>query len=247
MSGHLIGINTAIYTRSGGWQGIGFAIPSNLVSVVAAAAKSGHTRVQRPWLGATLQVVTPALANSLGLKVPRGALVAGVFPNGPAARAGMQAGDVIVSVDGIAVEDPQDFDYRFDTKPLGGMAQIGLIRHGREMMATVALQPPPSTPRQEVELTGNSPLRGATVANLSPALAYELQLRPNSRGVVITSVVNGSTAQSFGFRRGDIVLLVNNQKIATTADLARITSAGASLWRITIRRGQEQLTVMFSG
>ena len=124
MTGHLAGINTAIYSRSGGSQGIGFAIPANMVRVVVASAKSGVKAVKRPWLGARLQAVTPEIAESLGLKLPSGALVASVVAGSPAARAGLKSSDLIVAIDGQEVEDPNAFDYRFATRPLGGTAQI---------------------------------------------------------------------------------------------------------------------------
>jgi Do/DeqQ family serine protease len=247
MNGRLVGINSAIASSSGGSEGIGFAIPANLVRVVVASAEAGSRSVRRPWLGAKLQEVTPDIADSLGLKRPSGTLVASVVAGGPAARAGIKAGDVIISIDGTTVDDPNAFVYRFATKTLGGVAQIGLIRQGREMVVPVALQALAETPRDEVKIRSRSPFRGATVANLSPALADELRLDPQSEGVVITAVADGSTAQSIGFQRGDIVLSVNNHKIARSADLERITDAGGRQWRITIRRGDQQISVMFSG
>ena len=123
LGGKLVGINTAIFSRSGGSQGIGFAIPANMVRVVVASARGGGSAVKRPWLGARLQAVTPEIAESLGLKRPAGALVASVTPQSPAARAGLKTGDLIVSIDGQAVDDPNAFDYRFATKPLGGSAK----------------------------------------------------------------------------------------------------------------------------
>ena len=134
LNGRLVGINTAIYSRSGGSQGIGFAIPANMVRVVVTSAKGGSAAVKRPWLGAKLQDVTPEIAESLGLKRPSGALVASVTAGSPAARAGIKTGDLIVSIDGTVVDDPNAFDYRFATKPLGGSAQIGVVRQGREMV-----------------------------------------------------------------------------------------------------------------
>ncbi|HML08705.1 MAG TPA: DegQ family serine endoprotease [Xanthobacteraceae bacterium] len=247
VNGRLVGINTAIYSRSGGSQGIGFAIPANMVRVVVASARGGSGAVKRPWLGAKLQEVTPEIAESLGLKRPSGALVASVAPAGPAARAGIKTGDLIVSIDGTIVDDPNAFDYRFATKPLGGTAQIGLLRQGKEVMIVVALQGLPDTPRNEIEIHGRSPFLGVTVANLSPALADELRLDPQSEGVVITAVAAGSPAQSIGFQRGDVVVSVNNQKIVKSADLERITSAASRQWRITIMRGGQQISVMFSG
>ena len=102
----MVGINSAIYSRSGGSQGIGFAIPANMVRVVVASAQGGGSAVKRPWLGAKLQAVTPDIADSLGLKRPAGALVASVVAGGPAARAGIKTGDLIVTIDGTAVEIP---------------------------------------------------------------------------------------------------------------------------------------------
>ena len=247
MNGRMVGINSAIYSRSGGSQGIGFAIPANMVRVVVASAEGGSGAVKRPWLGAKLQEVTPDIADSLGLPRPSGALVANVVADGPAAHAGIKTGDVIVSVDGAEVDDPNAFDYRFATKPLGGTARIGLIRQGRDMVVQVALQSLPDMPRQEVEIRARSPFLGATVASLSPALADEMRLDPQAEGVVITDVADGSTAQSIGFQKGDIVVSVNNQKIGKPADLERIAGAGGRQWRITIMRGGQQISVMFSG
>src|SRR5690348_3639853 len=146
LRGRLAGINTAIFSRSGGSQGIGFAIPAKLVRVVVASAKSGGNAVKRPWLGAKLQEVTNEIADSLGLARPGGALVANVSPGSPAARAGLKTGDLVVAIDGQAVEDPNAFDYRFATKPLGGSAQIGIQRGGKEARVTVALEPAPDVP-----------------------------------------------------------------------------------------------------
>jgi S1-C subfamily serine protease len=145
------------------------------------------------------------------------------------------------------VEDPNAFNYRFSTEPLGGTAQVKILRQGREMVLPVALEALPETPRNEVEIQSQSPFRGATVANLSPALADELRLDPQTEGVVITAVADGSTAQSIGFQPGDIVISVNNQKIARSSDLERITKDGGRQWRVTIKRGAQQISVMFSG
>jgi Do/DeqQ family serine protease len=247
INGRMVGLNSAIYSRSGGSQGIGFAIPANMVRVVVASALGGSGAVQRPWLGAKLQEVTPDIADSLGLARPSGALVASVAAAGPAAQAGIKTGDVIVSIDGAAVDDPNAFDYRFATKPLGGTAQIGLVRQGKQTVVPIALSSLPDAPREEVAIHAHSPFLGATVANLSPALADELQLDPQAAGVVITAVADGSPAQSIGFQKGDIVVAVNGQTIDKPADLERVAGAGVRQWRVTIMRGGQQISVMFSG
>ena len=247
MNGHLVGINSAIASSSGGSEGIGFAIPANMVRLVVASAEAGSHTVRRPWLGAKLQEITRDIADSLGLARPTGALVASVVPDSPAAHAGIKPGDVLVSVDGMDIEDPNAFDYRFATAPLGGTAKVGLTRQGKQMVVSVALQPLPETPRQEVEIRAASPFRGLTVANLSPALADELRLDQDAQGVVVTAVADGSTAQSIGFQPGDILVSVNSQKIERSADLDHIANSGSRSWRITIRRGNQQISVMFSG
>ena len=205
LGGRLVGINTAIFSRSGGSQGIGFAIPANMVRAVLASAQGGSAVVRRPWLGAKLQAITPEIAESLSLKRPVGALVSSVAAKSPAARAGMRTGDLLVSVDGQDVDDVNAFDYRFATKPLGGQAHVGVMRGGREVKLAVALETAPETPREETVIKARSPFLGAKVANLSPALADELRLDTESKGVVVTDVENGSTAQSFGLQKGDIV------------------------------------------
>jgi Do/DeqQ family serine protease len=247
LSGKLVGINTAIFSRSGGSQGIGFAIPANMVRVVVASAKTGGTAVRRPWLGARLQAVTPEIAESLGLKRPSGALVASLTAGSAAARAGLRVSDLIVSVDGQEIDDPNAFDYRFATKPLGGQAKLGVVRGGREQSVSVALETAPELPRDELVLTTRSPFLGAKVWNLSPALSEELRVDPSSEGVIIADIIPGSPAQSYGFQRGDIVLQVNNQKITKTHDLERATSQQIRVWRVTIKRNGQQMSVVLSG
>jgi Do/DeqQ family serine protease len=247
MTGHLAGINTAIYSRSGGSQGIGFAIPANMVRVVVASAKSGVKAVKRPWLGARLQAVTPEIAESLGLKLPSGALVASVVAGSPAARAGLKSSDLIVAIDGQEVEDPNAFDYRFATRPLGGTAQIDAQRAGKPVKLTVPLETAPDGGRNEIVLTSRSPFQGAKVANISPAVADELHLDADTEGVVVTEIGDDTTAANVGFQKGDIILAVNSQKIGKTSDLEKATKDSSRVWRITLVRGGQQINVTLGG
>lgn len=247
LNGRLVGINTAIFSRSGGSQGVGFAIPANMVRVVVASAKTGGRAVRRPWLGATLQSVTPDIADGLNLKRPTGALIASVRPDGPAARAGLKAGDLIVSVDGQDVDDSNAFDYRFGTKPLGGTAKLGIIRAGREMAATIELATAPDAPRDEITITARSPFAGARVANLSPALADELQLQNVDQGVVVVGTDDGSVAGSLGFQRGDVIQEVNGKAVGRTRDLDRIAQTPSNGWRIVLLRRGQKISAMFGG
>jgi Do/DeqQ family serine protease len=247
LNGRLVGINTAIFSRSGGSQGVGFAIPANMVRVVVDSAKTGGSAVMRPWLGAKLQAVTADIADSMGLKRPAGALIASVTPDGPASHAGLKAGDVIVSVDAQSVDDVNAFDYRFATKPLGGTATLGALRDGRELSVKVALQSAPATPRDEITIRSRSPFSGAKVANLSPALADELQLESADEGVVILDVDSGSYASNLNFQRGDVIVSVNGEHIGKTRDLEQATSTPNRSWRIVIRRGGQQISAVING
>jgi Do/DeqQ family serine protease len=247
MTGRLAGINSAIYSRSGGSQGIGFAIPANMVRVVVASAKSGGKAVKRPWLGAKLQVVTPEIAESLGLKTPSGALVANVVSGSPAARAGLKSSDLIMAIDGQTIEDPNAFDYRFATHPLGGTSQIDVQRAGKLLKLAVPLETAPDGGRNEITLTARSPFQGAKVANISPAVADELHLDADTEGVVITEIGDDSTAGQVGFQKGDIILAVNNTKVGKTADLEKATNQSARLWRITLVRSGQQINVTLGG
>ena len=247
MTGKLAGINTAIFSRSGGSQGIGFAIPANMVRVVVTSAKSGGKAVKRPWLGARLQAVTPEIAETMGLRLPSGALVANVVPGSPAARGGLKLSDLIVTIDGQAVEDPNAFDYRFATRPLGGKSEIEVQRAGKPVKLSVPLETAPDSGRNEIVLTTRSPFQGAKVANISPAVADELHLDADTEGVVVTDLADGGTAANVGFQKGDIILAVNNQKIAKTADLEKATRDALRVWRITLVRDGQQINVTLGG
>jgi Do/DeqQ family serine protease len=247
MDGRLAGINTAIFSKSGGSHGIGFAIPSNMVRLVVQAALKGG-KVQRPWLGASLQPVTSDIVDSLGLDRPSGALVKDVHANGPAARAGIHAGDVIVSVDGKPVQDPQAFQYRFATKGLGGSADLSVVRKGQPVKATVALIAAVEDPPRDMrDLSGNHPLAGAKVANLSPAVAAELGLDDEGRGVVVLEVEEKTPAQRLGVQRGDVIVGLNNSKVGSVAELVTALTPSRGGWRLSLERGGRLFNLNIQG
>ncbi len=248
IDGKLVGINTAIFSRSGGSHGIGFAIPSNMVRLVVQSALQGG-KVLRPWFGASLQPVTPDIADSLGLDRPRGALVKELNGKGPAAKAGLAAGDVILSVDGREIADPQSFHYRFATKSIGSVAAIELWRRGKPLKASVArLAPVEQPPRDMRVLEGRHPFAGATVANLSPAVAQELAMEDDGRaGVVVLDVAPRSTAARLGLKRGDLVVSVNDSRIRDVAALEESLGRGPGIWRLSLQRGERLFNIAVQG
>ena len=247
MQGRLVGINTAIFSKSGGSHGIGFAIPSNLARVVVRSALQGVKEVRRPWFGARLQRVTSEIAAALELERTSGALVQQVYEGSPAEAAGIQSGDVITSVDGRDVADQRAFQYRLTTKGIGGMAVIGLVRNGRRLAVRVPLKPAPKIPAPDARvLEGPHPFEGARIANLSPALAEELDLEI-MRGVVVLQVARGSAARSIGLRRGDIMLRINGVDIKSAGQMARVLKYPQRAWRFSIRRNGKVLSTIIGG
>ncbi len=248
MAGHLVGINTAIFSKSGGSDGIGCAIPSNMVKLVVQSALEGGT-LQRPWFGASLQPLTSDLAESLGLDRPAGALIANLHAKGPAARAGLKAGDVVLSVNDKPVQDPQAFDYRLATQGVGGEVEIGILRKGKTLEATIALVPPIEEPARDVrELKGRHPLAGTKVANLSPAVAQEIGLSDDTReGVVVIEVEPRTAAARLGLKRGDIVVGVNKEKVTSVENLTVVLETGGGAWRLAVERGGKVFNVTVQG
>jgi S1-C subfamily serine protease len=154
---------------------------------------------------------------------------------------------LIVAIDGQAIDDPNAFDYRFATRPLGGAAQVDVQRAGKPVKLAVPLETAPDSGRSEIVLNGRSPLQGAKVANISPAVADELHLDADTEGVVITDLADGGTAANVGFQKGDVIQAVNNQKILKTGDLEKATRDASRLWRITLMRGGQQINVTLGG
>ncbi|SRR5579883_555296 len=247
MNGRLVGINSAIVSQTGSSVGIGFAIPANMVKIVVASAKAGNSEVKRPWLGAGLQNVTKEIAESLGLDRPIGVLVTDVTPKSPAEEAGLRHGDLIVGVDQQPIVDVESFTYRFATKPLGSTATLAVVRDGKPIALQVRLTTAPETPRDPVKISGDSPFAGATVINISPAVAEEYSLDSAKQGVVVAEVEEESRAAALNLQKGDVILAVNDTRIATTRDLARVTGSQHYFWKISISRGSQVITTVVGG
>ena len=246
MDGRLAGINTAIFSRDGGSLGIGFAIPSNMVAAVITAEDNGG-RFARPWIGAAGQPVTAELAEAMRLDRPGGVIISQLYPGGPAERGGVEVGDVVLAVNDLPVGDPEALRFRLATLPVGSMAELSILRRGKALRIPVDLvEAPEDPPRNETRLKGRHPLAGALVANLSPALAEELSLDHNWRGVIITAIERHSFAARARFAPGDVVVRINDQDVATVAELQQALSQPASRWRITYRRNGDVRTIVVS-
>ncbi|MBP8247376.1 MAG: Do family serine endopeptidase [Phenylobacterium sp.] len=246
MDGDLIGVNSFILSRSGTSSGVGFAIPGAMVKRIVETAAGGGQVVVRPWLGARTQSVTGDIAHSLGMTIPSGALVADIWPGGPAARAGLKPQDVILSVDGKPVADPAGVSYALGSSRPGEILKLGVLRDGANLTLNLKAEAPPATPaKDERVISGRNPFDGATVVNLSPAVADELGLDPFSgKGVLVTKLSRGF-AMNAGLRPGDIVRKVNGRDIGSVRDLVGVVSSNGGQWQVTIVRSGQEITANF--
>jgi S1-C subfamily serine protease len=241
MKGDLVGINTAIFSRGGGSNGIGFAIPSEMVRrVVEDAITDG--KIVRPWLGLSGQVVTAEIAKTLALPKPQGVLISDVFPGGPAEKAGLRRGDVVTAVDNQIVFDDQGVRYVAATKRPGDPVRVDYLRQNKKLSVNASVAAPPESPKRDRrELKGESPFDGAVVINLSPAVADELGIDLLKRGVMVLEIRKGGGAARFGLKPGDLVLEVNGAKVNSAADLDAIGQTPVPVWRVAIERAGKRI------
>jgi serine protease Do len=246
MDGKIAGINSAIFSKSGGSLGIGFAIPANMVkAVLVNGLETG--KVVRPWLGASGQEITGDVADGLGLERPGGVLVNRVHPYGAAYKAGLRVGDVIVSIDGKEVLGPETLTFRVASSMIGKVARLEVYREGELMTLEMDLQPAPEIPARAIEtLTGRHPLSGSVVGHLSPAYALELGLSAFSEGVVVSGTVKGSVAERYGLRPRDILFRINGEKIRTVEQAKQVLESARGSWQIAIRRNGRTLSFKVS-
>jgi serine protease Do len=247
MNGQLVGINSAIYSKDGGSHGIGFAIPTALVkSVLASITQTG--KAVRPWLGASGQAVTSELAQAMKLPRPVGVLLNAIAKDGPAAKAGLRVGDVVTLVNGREVDDPEGMRFRLATLAPGSDAAVTFLRDGAEKNVAVRLIAPPETPaREATDIVGATPFTGATIANLNPALAEEVGMSSAATGVVVLRIKRGSIAHRLQFQPGDIISRINDRTVSTVAEAKALLGANSDLWRITINRDGQTLSIQVGG
>jgi serine protease Do len=202
--------------------------------------------VQLAWIGAEGQPVTAALATTLALSRPQGVILRSIFPGGPAANAGLRQGDVILSVDGVEIDDMQSLNYRIATRKPGDVVRLKIARGMRDVGVKLAL-PPESPPRELASIGGRNPMTGAKVENLSPAVAIDLQMDLMVRGVVVAGVSEGTPSGTYGFQPGDVVRSVNGVPINRVNELVRALNGADGHWDLVIERGGQRLSLSVSG
>jgi len=241
--GELIGINTAIFSKSGGYQGIGFAVPANMVRLVMDQLEQ-KGKVTRGWLGVTIQELTPELSQEFGLENGEGALVGDVAKGSPADKAGIKRGDIISEYNGKKVKDVGNLRNMVAQSRVGAAVKISILRGKKEYSFPVVIA---ELPRDGSDVVpGNAPedsskegLAGLSVMELTKEGARQLGLRKEERGVVVVRVEPGSNAEDAGIRKGDVIQEIDRRKVETLADYEKIVSG--------IRRGETALLFMNRG
>ncbi|WP_146591771.1 trypsin-like peptidase domain-containing protein [Puniceibacterium confluentis] len=238
VQGRLIGVNTSILSRSGGSNGIGFAIPSALIAQFVDQARGGKDRFERPWAGMSGQPVDADLSESLGLVQPGGVVVTELHPQSPFAAAGIEVGDVITAVDGQAVNTPAEMIYRMSVRGLGAKSEVTRARDGASATVSIAmLAAPESPPRESRVLGARDLLPGLRLANINPAVIVETGLPLAAKGVVVLDP--GPYGARVGLRFGDVLRAINGQEIATSGQVpAALRAAGARVVLEILRGGQ---------
>jgi serine protease Do len=231
VEGRLIGINTAILSRSGGFQGVGLAVPANLVSQVADGLVK-HGKVVRGYLGVGAQDLTPALAETLNLKAQRGALISDVQPNTPAAKAGLKNGDVVTAVNGQPIEDANKLTFSVGAVSPGTKLELEVLREGEKEKITVTTAERPDnlaragrggSDPEGLATADEGVLNGVSVDDISPQVRSQLNLPSRLKGAVITNVEPNSAAAKSGLRPGDVILEINKQPVTSAQDAVDLT------------------------
>lgn len=236
MAGRLVGINTSILSRSGGSNGIGFAIPANLVREFIRQAEAGEARFLRPWAGVHTQAVDDGVSEALGLARPEGVVLSELHPQSPFADLGLSPGDVLLELDGQPILSPSDLAYRLSITPLGATVKLSVIRAGEPVVLDLTLIAAPGADALETaDIRSPGPLDGITVADVTPALIEEFGLPLSAKGVVMMQAKGIATR--LGLRPGDQIVEVNGVEIETAEDLQAVAKQKIGRWLITLNRG----------
>ena len=238
VNGDLIGINTRILSRSGGSNGIGFAIPANLVREFVKQARNGAEEFQRPWAGMAGQPVDADLAGSLGMELPEGMVISELHPKSPFAKAGFEVGDVITEVDGEVVNSPSEMVFRMSVAGLDGTSMVTRLRgETRETLLVEMFTAPNDPPARSVVMNENSVLPGLTVGLINPVAIVRLQLPLSATGVAV--LAPGPYAARAGIRAGDILLAINGAEVIASEDVPNLLEQAGRRLRFDLnRRGQ---------
>ena len=240
MDGDLIGINTAIFSRSGSSSGVGFAVPATLVKRVVDSAVGGATAVVRPWLGVKGDSVSAEIARSLGLERPQGLVVTDVWSGGPGDRAGLREGDIITAIDGAEVNDLGGLNFRVGTREPNDTVEVSILRDGGARTLNARVQPLPGNPDVErAAVIRSGVLSGARVLALNPALADSLGGDPFTSGVIVGDVDRRGYAARF-LARGDLILALDGRAVTSPDQLADVPRGA----QITIQRRGQQATLL---
>jgi serine protease Do len=227
LRGQVVGMNSMIFSPSGGSVGIGFAIPSSTIRDVISQLES-HGKVARGWLGVAIQSITPDIASSMGIKQPKGAIVASIVPGGPAAKAGFQQGDVVIAINGKEIDDNRDLTRRVAALPAGTKAAFSVVRQGAPRTLTAQIgqrkdeQVASAAPAQSNDATtSRGEAMGLGLAAVTPEMRRTYNIDGNVEGVLITRVDPNSDAADKGLQPGDVLISISNHSVHTPQDVQK--------------------------
>ncbi len=244
VNGDLIGINTSILTRSGGSNGIGFAIPANLVAEFLRQAQAGNDQFVSPWAGISGQHMSADIAESLGMAIPQGVVISNLHPLSPLAEGGLRVGDVVTHVDGDEVNSPAEMKFRMSVAGVGGTSVLTLLRGGTQDEVEVALIPAPDTPSaDETTLDDRTVMPGLVISRINPAVIAKMGLRLTETGVVVLDA--GRYGGRSGLRVGDVLNSINGNAIAHPDDVTRALTDPGRRIQFELLRGGRSVSLRF--
>ncbi|RKE96475.1 trypsin-like peptidase domain-containing protein [Sulfitobacter guttiformis] len=244
MAGQLIGVNTSILTRSGGSNGIGFAIPADLVAAFMAQSEAGLTDFRRPWAGINGQSLDADMAATMGFDRSGGIIISGLHPVSPFQEAGLEVGDVIVSVGGQQVNTPSEMIYRMSVVGPGAQAEVAFYRRGVEQTVRVSLIAAPEEPsRDAVTLPQASLLPGLTLVRINPAVLADLNLPLEITGVAVMDA--GPFAGRTGLRAGDVIMVLNGVPLTHPDEAAALLAGAERRFEMVVQRGAQRIKIRF--